>query len=56
MKRRIIVDLWEPIERRRTIPKFSVPPTERQLERLLQAGAKGPFSGEPSDLVCESGT
>lgn len=39
------MDLWEAIEKRRTIRKFSAPPTEEQLERLLEAGAKAPSAG-----------
>ena len=36
------MDLWEAIEKRRTIRKFSAPPTEQQLDRLLNAAAKAP--------------
>lgn len=39
------MDLWETIEKRRTIRKFSAPPTEEQLDRLLEAGAKAPSAG-----------
>ena len=34
------MDLLEAIEKRRTIRKFSAPPAEEQLERILEAGAK----------------
>lgn len=36
------MDLFEAIEKRRTIRKFLAPPTERQIERLLEAGAMAP--------------
>ena len=36
------MDLWEVIENRRTIRNFSAPPTEQQLDRLLNAAAKAP--------------
>ncbi len=39
------MDLWEAIEKRRTIRKFSAPPTEEQLDRLMEAGAKAPSAG-----------
>ena len=39
------MDLLEAIEKRRTIRKFSAPPAEEQLERLLEAGAKAPSAG-----------
>ncbi|NIS22465.1 nitroreductase family protein [candidate division KSB1 bacterium] len=39
------MDLWETIEKRRTIRKFSASPTEEQLDRLLEAGAKAPSAG-----------
>ena len=39
------MDLWETIEKRRTIRKFSAPPKEEQLDRLLEAGAKAPSAG-----------
>ncbi len=39
------MDLWEAIEKRRTIRKFAAPPTEEQLERLLDAGARAPSAG-----------
>ncbi|UCB50376.1 MAG: nitroreductase family protein [Deltaproteobacteria bacterium] len=39
------MDLWETIEKRRTIRKFSAPPKEDQLNRLLEAGAKAPSAG-----------
>jgi nitroreductase len=39
------MDLWEAIEKRRTIRKFAAPPTEEQLERLLDAGAQAPSAG-----------
>jgi nitroreductase len=39
------MELWEAIEKRRTIRKFSALPTEEQLVRLLEAGAKAPSAG-----------
>ena len=39
------MDLWEVIENRRTIRKFSAPPTEEQLKRVLEAGAMAPSAG-----------
>jgi nitroreductase len=39
------MDLWETIEKRRTIRKFSAPPKEEQLDRLLDAGARAPSAG-----------
>jgi nitroreductase len=44
-KRRKTMDLWEAIEKRRTIRKFSAPPIEEQLERVLEAGTKAPSAG-----------
>jgi nitroreductase len=45
IKEENIMDLWETIEKRRTIRKFSAPPKEEQLNRLLEAGAKAPSAG-----------
>jgi nitroreductase len=39
------MDLMEAIENRRTIRKFSAPPSDQQLERVLEAGAKAPSAG-----------
>ncbi|MBW2091558.1 MAG: nitroreductase family protein [Deltaproteobacteria bacterium] len=39
------MDLWDAIKERRTIRKFSAPPTEEQLARLLDAGARAPSAG-----------
>ena len=39
------MDLWKAIEKRRTIRKFSAPPTEQQIERVLEAGSKAPSAG-----------
>jgi nitroreductase len=39
------MDLKAAIEKRRTIRRFLAPPTEEQLERLLDAGAKAPSAG-----------
>ena len=39
------MDLLEVIEKRRTIRKFSAPPTEQQIERVLEAGSKAPSAG-----------
>jgi nitroreductase len=39
------MDLWEAIKRRRTIRKFSAAPTEKQLVRVLAAGAEAPSAG-----------
>lgn len=39
------MDILEAIEQRRTIRKFSAPPTEEELERVLEAGAKAPSAG-----------
>jgi nitroreductase len=36
------MDLLTAIEKRRTIRRFIAPPTDEQLERLLEAGAKAP--------------
>ncbi len=36
------MDVSEAIGKRRTIRKFSAPPTEQQMERLLSAGAMAP--------------
>ena len=39
------MELWEAFEKRRTIRKFSAPPTEQQIERVLDAGALAPSAG-----------
>ena len=39
------MDIYEAIEKRRTIRRFKAPPTEDQLEHLLSAGAKAPSAG-----------
>lgn len=39
------MELWDVFEQRRTIRKFSAPPTEVQLKRLLKAGAMAPSAG-----------
>ena len=39
------MDLWEVFEKRRTIRKFSAPPSAQQLRRLLKAGAMAPSAG-----------
>jgi len=39
------MDILEAIEQRRTIRKFSAPPTGEELERVLEAGAKAPSAG-----------
>lgn len=39
------MDLRAAIEKRRTIRRFIAPPTEEQLERLLEAGSKAPSAG-----------
>jgi nitroreductase len=39
------MELWEAIEKRRTIRRFSGPPMEAQLERVLEAGARAPSAG-----------
>jgi nitroreductase len=39
------MDFWKVIEDRRTIRKFTAPPTAEQLDRLLEAGAKAPSAG-----------
>ena len=36
------MDICDAIGKRRTIRKFSAPPTEQQIERLLTAGAMAP--------------
>jgi nitroreductase len=41
----ISMDLRAAIEKRRTIRKFITPPTEEQLERLLEAGERAPSAG-----------
>lgn len=39
------MDIWEAIEKRRTVRRFLAPPTDEQLERLLDAGSKAPSAG-----------
>ncbi len=39
------MELWQVIEKRRTIRKFSAPPTVQQLERVLEFGARAPSAG-----------
>ena len=39
------MELREAIEKRRTIRKFSAPPTVQQLEQVLEAGARAPSAG-----------
>ena len=39
------MDFLKVLEERRTIRKFSAPPTEAQLERVLDAGAMAPSAG-----------
>ena len=39
------MDFWKVIEDRRTIRRFAAPPTEEQLDRLLEAGAMAPSAG-----------
>ena len=39
------MDIYDAIEQRRTIRKFSAPPTGEQLRRVLEAGAKAPSAG-----------
>lgn len=39
------MELWEVFEKRRTIRKFSAPPGEEQLRRLLKAGSLAPSAG-----------
>ena len=39
------MELRAAIERRRTIRRFIAPPTEEQLERILEAGSKAPSAG-----------
>ena len=39
------MDLRAAIEKRRTIRRFMAPPTEEQLELLLEAGANAPSAG-----------
>lgn len=39
------MDLRAAIEMRRTIRRFMAPPTEEQLERILEAGSKAPSAG-----------
>jgi len=39
------MDFWKVVEDRRTIRKFTAPPTAEQLDRLLEAGAKAPSAG-----------
>jgi nitroreductase len=40
------MDLWEAFEKRRTIRKFSGPPTDEQIDRVLQAGSLAPSAGD----------
>ena len=39
------MDIWEAIGGRRTVRKFSEPPSGEQLKRLLDAGAMAPSAG-----------
>ncbi len=39
------MELWDVFEKRRTIRKFSSPPGEEQLKRLLKAGSLAPSAG-----------
>ena len=39
------MELRAAIERRRTVRRFIAPPTEEQLERILEAGSKAPSAG-----------
>lgn len=39
------MELWNVFEKRRTIRKFSSPPSAKQLERLLKAGSMAPSAG-----------
>jgi nitroreductase len=39
------MELWDVFEKRRTIRKFSLPPSEEQLKRLLKAGSLAPSAG-----------
>ena len=39
------MELWDVFEKRRTIRKFSSPPSKAQLKRLLKAGAMAPSAG-----------
>jgi nitroreductase len=39
------MELWDVFEKRRTIRKFSSPPSEEQLKRLLTAGSLAPSAG-----------
>lgn len=39
------MELWEVLERRRTIRRFKAPPGEEQLRRLLKAGSLAPSAG-----------
>ena len=39
------MELWDVFEKRRTIRKFSSPPSEEQLKRLLKAGSLAPSAG-----------
>ena len=39
------MDIWDAINFRRTIRKFSAPPTKEQLQRVLEAAGKAPSAG-----------
>ena len=39
------MELWETFEARRTIRKFSAPPSEQQIEGVLYAGSMAPSAG-----------
>ena len=41
------MDVYEAIEKRRSVRKFKGPVTEEQLGRILQAGAPAPSPLEP---------
>ncbi|MBN1685918.1 MAG: nitroreductase family protein, partial [Spirochaetales bacterium] len=39
------MELWKAFKKRRTIRKFSGPPSDKQLERVLDAGSLAPSAG-----------
>ena len=40
------MELWEAFEKRRTIRKFAGPPSDEQIDRVLQAGSLAPSAGD----------
>ena len=43
------MDLYEAIEKRRTVRKFKSPATEEQLKKIISAGVKAPSAGNKQE-------